>query len=245
MGRVKGGPERPMTRRERAAATRRSILHAARRLFSERGYAGTSMEAIAREAGVAVQTVYFVFNTKARMILEMIKSIGAGPGEPIATMDRPWAQEALAGTDGRRTLALVAEHGTEIYRRTAPLYSTIVAAASTDPDVADAHRTVLQMKRAGIRRQVEVMARLGHLRPDLSVERATDLIYAIGSIEMYRLLVGDCGWGEDDLKVWVYRTLGRELLREDFADDLAAPHILEGISFARSLRAATQGEGAR
>ncbi len=245
MARVNGRPERPMTRRERAAATRRSILRAARRLFSEHGYAGTPMEAIAREAGLAVQTVYFVFNTKARLILEMIKSMGAGPGEPMDTMDRPWARETLAVTDGRRTLALMAEHGTEIYRRTAPLYSAIVSAASTDPDVADAYRTALQMKRSGIRRQVEVIARLGHLRPDLSVERAADLIYSISSIEMYRLLVGDCGWGEDDLKVWVYRTLGRELLGENLADDLAAPHILEGISFAPSLRAATEGEEAR
>lgn len=86
---------------------------------------------------------------------------------------------------------------------------------------------------------------LGHLRPDLSVERADDLIYSISSIEMYRLRVGDCGWGEDDLKVWVYRTVGRQLLREDLADDIAAPHILEGISFAPSLRAATEGEEAR
>jgi hypothetical protein len=57
--------------------------------------------------------------------------------------------------------------------------------------------------------------------------------------------VGDCGWSGDDLKVWVYRTLGRELLREDLAEDLAAPHILEGISFAPLLRAATEGEEAR
>lgn len=92
---------------------------------------------------------------------------------------------------------------------------------------------------------MEVIAGLGHLLPDLSVERAADLIYSISSIEMYLLLVGDCGWGEDDLKVWVYQTLGRELLREDLADDLAAPHILEGISFAPSLRAAPQGEEAR
>jgi AcrR family transcriptional regulator len=245
MGGVKGRPERPMTRRERAAATRRSILDAALRLFSERGYAGTPMEAIAREAGVAVQTVYFVFNTKARLILEMIKSMAAGPGEPTDTMDRPWAREALAATDGRRALALIAEHGTEIYRRSAPLYPAIVAAASTDPDVADAYRTVFQMKRSAIRRQVEVIAGLGHLLPGLSVERAVDLIYSISSIEMYRLLVGDCGWSEEDLKVWVYRTLGRELLREDLAEDLAAPDILEGISFAPSLRAATEGEGAR
>lgn len=116
----------------------------------------------------------------------MIKSIGAGPGEPMDTIDRPWARETLAVTDGRRAIALMAEHGTEIYRRTAPLYPAIVAAASTDPDVADAYRTVLQMKRSGIRRQVEVIAGLGHLRPGLSVERAADLIYSISSIEMYR-----------------------------------------------------------
>ena len=50
-------PYRSPRRREQAEETRRRILAAARRLFVARGYGGTTMETIADDAGVAVQTV--------------------------------------------------------------------------------------------------------------------------------------------------------------------------------------------
>src|SRR3954452_10466132 len=51
-------------RQEQARSTRRRILDAARRLFVTRGYGAVTMDEIAREAGVAYQTVYAVFGTK-------------------------------------------------------------------------------------------------------------------------------------------------------------------------------------
>ena len=54
-------------RRERMALeTRRDIVQAARRLFAERGYAQTSVNDIAAEAGVALQTIYARLGSKAR-----------------------------------------------------------------------------------------------------------------------------------------------------------------------------------
>ena len=55
-------------RQEQAAATRRSILEAAQRLFEQHGYAATTMEAIADEAGVALKTVYVAFVTKSGVL---------------------------------------------------------------------------------------------------------------------------------------------------------------------------------
>ena len=55
-------------RREQAAATRREILEAAQRLFERQGYAATTMAAIAAEAGVALKTVYVVFETKSGLL---------------------------------------------------------------------------------------------------------------------------------------------------------------------------------
>ena len=51
-----------------AAETRLSILEAAQRLFERDGYVGTTMEAIAREAAVALKTVYAGFTTKAGLL---------------------------------------------------------------------------------------------------------------------------------------------------------------------------------
>ena len=62
----------PSTYRQRQAqATRDLIADTARRLFAADGYGATSMEAIAREAGIAVRTVYAAFGAK-REILSLI-----------------------------------------------------------------------------------------------------------------------------------------------------------------------------
>jgi AcrR family transcriptional regulator len=47
------------------------IVDAARRLFLERGYGVTTMEAIAGEAGVAVSTVYAIFKNKRAFLREI------------------------------------------------------------------------------------------------------------------------------------------------------------------------------
>jgi len=52
-------------RREQASQTRRDIEAGANKLFRERGYVGTSMPAIASEAGVVVETIYRSFGSKA------------------------------------------------------------------------------------------------------------------------------------------------------------------------------------
>src|SRR3989442_14879714 len=51
-------------RQRQALETRRAIAHAARSLFAERGYAATSIEAVADEAGGAARTGYATFGTK-------------------------------------------------------------------------------------------------------------------------------------------------------------------------------------
>ena len=66
-GSVKRPYESPR-RRAQAAATRRQILDAAQRLFEAHGYAATTMAAIAREAGVALKTVYVAFETKSGVL---------------------------------------------------------------------------------------------------------------------------------------------------------------------------------
>src|SRR3954451_8997101 len=59
-------------RRERAeaerAATRRRVVDAAGQLFLTRGYVATTMTEIAREAGVALQSVYAAGQSKADLL---------------------------------------------------------------------------------------------------------------------------------------------------------------------------------
>ena len=94
MGQVKG-----LSRKERAARTRRAIVAAATGEFRESGYHGTTMAAIAKRAGVAVQTVYFVFHTKPLLLTAAIDDAVMGPDEPTPPELTAWWQEETTATD--------------------------------------------------------------------------------------------------------------------------------------------------
>lgn len=97
-------PENQLTRSERAQATRRRILDAAHRLFAERGYAGTRMADIATEAGVAVQTVYFTFHTKAELLDACVARGVMGGDEPRIPQEQPFWIAMVAAQDAREAV---------------------------------------------------------------------------------------------------------------------------------------------
>jgi AcrR family transcriptional regulator len=221
-------------RRQRAAATRRRIGEAAFRLFALHGYAATTMDAIAREAGVAVQTVYFTFHTKAAVLFEAMKVGGGAPAEAVEVMNRPWIQEAFDAQTGGRRLAIIVEHGTDIYSRLAPMYPAVSAAASIDPDVDEAWQRIVRGRREGMRRITQAMAHGGELRDGLGIDRAADIMSAVHRHETYLALVGESGWSVEAYKAWVYVTLARQLLTDDRAKRALAPgsDALVDMSFA-------------
>src|SRR3954467_9601221 len=77
-------------RRQRSAHTRARIIDTATRLFLHHGYLPTTIEAVAEQAGVAVQTVYYVFGTKPKLLAAVLDVTIAGDPEPLATLQRPW-----------------------------------------------------------------------------------------------------------------------------------------------------------
>ena len=96
---------KPRNRRDRAKATRRRIAEAALHRFSEQGYAATTMDAIARDAGVAVQTVYFTFHTKAEVLIASLELAGGEPDSPAVVMERAWVGRVMEAQTGGRRLA--------------------------------------------------------------------------------------------------------------------------------------------
>src|SRR5690349_16921128 len=109
------------TRRQaQARQTRLQIAEAARTLFFERGYAGTSIEAIAEGAGVAPETIYATFKNK-RNILSFVFDIAiGGDDENIRLLDRPDPQAVMNETDQYRQLSMFAQGITQILHRAAP-----------------------------------------------------------------------------------------------------------------------------
>lgn len=214
-------------RRERARATRDKIVDSAYRLFCEHGWSQTTMDAIAGDAGVAVQTVYYVFRTKAALLREVIETAAAGQPDPPAVTQRPWMQRALTEPVGHRALALAVEHGVDIYARVAPLGPTIHAAASGDVDIDTYWRSIADTRRAGMGQLIASLADHGQLRPGLDPRRATDILYVINSHETFLGLTRDAGWAVPEFKAWLYETLSHLLLR---ANKQSTPPT-EGLSY--------------
>ncbi|MGI5288944.1 TetR/AcrR family transcriptional regulator [Nonomuraea polychroma] len=210
MSDVKGRPGQ--ARRERAEATRRKIVDCAYRLFCENGYPSTTMEAIGAAADVAVQTVYYVFRTKAALLREVVETAAAGEHDPPPVAQRTWMRQALTSPDGHRALALTIEHGVDIYARVAPLAATINTAAASDPDIDAYWRGVTDSRRAGMNRLIARLAGHGQLRPGLDPQRATDILVVLYSHETFLGLTRDAGWSVPEYKAWLYETLSRQLL---------------------------------
>jgi AcrR family transcriptional regulator len=209
MAAVKSGK---LSRSERALQTRGRILGSARELFVSQGYAATTMERIANEAGVAVQTLYYSFRTKGQLLCEVVEATAAGEDDAVPVAQRPWMQEMLAATSGARVLALTVEHGADIFVRAAPLWPA-VAAATSDPYVDRYWRGVTAGRREGQARMVARLADLGALRERLTRDRATDIVVALFGHDVFRSLVSEASWRVPEYKAWLLTTLAQQLLQ--------------------------------
>jgi len=213
------------SRADKARQTRRRLLGAARNRFIERGYAATTMEQIASDAGVAVQTVYYTFGTKGRLLTEVVDLTAAGTDEGVPPMQRAWAQEMLATHSAQRALALAVEHGTAIYDRVAHLWPSVNAAAAMDADVATYWRAVNTGRRNGQAALVARLRELDSLRQDLSDSKAADLLVFLAGHAPYIGLVVDAGWSSKEYRVWLFETLKRQLLASQRRDAQATADL--------------------
>jgi AcrR family transcriptional regulator len=199
---------KPLTRKQRAAATRRKIVQAASTLFAERGYQATTMSEIARAAGVAVQTVHFVFHTKAELLQEAFTT--AVLGEQGPPPQQPWFRALAHERDGRELLASLTENVTTIAERTAPLARVIRAAP--DEEVATVWEREERLRRGGYRHIIELLAAAHRLQRELDPDRATDILMLILGPDSYQILVNEYGWTSEQWTAWATDTVAQQLL---------------------------------
>ena len=186
-------------RTEQAAATRTAIIEAAARLFAERGYAATTMAAIAGEARVAVKSVYTLAD-KARLMLLAVDRAIAGDDEPVAMADRPRVRAIVAATDPAEQTRAAARLGAETLLRLYPIYRAFEQAAAIDAELR-AHWQEYQTRRYAD--TTRIVAALPALRPGLTRERATETIWALVTWHPVALLVEERGWTAEQLTEWL------------------------------------------
>ncbi len=189
-------------RRAQAAATRREILEAAQPLFEQRGYAATTMVAIAAEANVALKTVYVTFETKSGILRALwnLRLRGDDADTPVA--ERPWYREVIEERNPERQLRLTARNSRVVKLRIAALLEVIRNAAPTDPDIGALWDRIQTEFHANQRVIVESLAEKKALRPSLSVDRATDILWTLNHPNVWQLLVTDRGWTPEEHEQW-------------------------------------------
>ena len=199
-------------RREQAAATRAEILAAAQRLFEERGYARTSMAAIAAEARVALKTVYLAFETKRGLLLALWHLLLRGDEESVPVGERPWFRAVLEEPDPERQLRLNARNSRMVKERAAGLMEVLRGAASADPEIDALWSRIQGEFHDNQRRVVESLREKDALRPGLGVAEGTDILWALNHPNLYRLLVHERGWTPQQYEDWLCAVLCSQLL---------------------------------
>ncbi len=199
------------TRQQQAAATRLRIVEAATAEFVGNGYHGTSMAAIASRAGVAVQTVYFVFHTKAELFAAAQDAAVLG-GEDKSPVDQGWARTAAADPDGPAAAirAFIAGSG-PIFERAAALGQVARAAAPTDPDLRAVWESREELRVQGYR---HFLANLGTSLPDdVDPAFAADIMITMVSPELYLAFRVERGWTHQQTVDWMSQTVPGLMLR--------------------------------
>lgn len=202
------------TRRQaQASETRRQILEAARKLFMERGYAGATAEAIAAEAGVAVQTIYAIFKNKKRILVSLMNvSPTTGFEDHTPLPERPNVQAVSHEHDQRRQLQMFAQVVANNLEQVAGVFEIMMEAAKTEPDL---NKVVQKLNHQRIKHMafaVQQIASNGPFRENVDEEYAPDIVWTLTSGEVFLLLTRDRGWSKEKYAQWLADTLTRVLL---------------------------------
>ncbi len=211
MAAVNPPPRRPGQARTRLA--RRAVVDAARALFAERGYQATTIDAVSDRADVPPATVYRLFSSKLGILKALLDVSIAGDDQPLPLPARPEVSALADEGDPETLLAGFAAITAAINTRSSDVYRILVSAAGSDPAAAGLLADYQQQRDRGQGQMARALAGAGALRPGVRERDATDVIHALMSPELYRLLVVDRGWSPDRYERWLTETLSDQLTR--------------------------------
>ena len=205
VGGERRGAYRSPLRQERAADTRRRIAAAALELFTERGFGGTTVAAIAERAGVSAQTVYATFGSKGAILRAMLAQMeenadAAGWRERIATEPGP-----------RGKLTAFAQWSAGLFASSKAVIAAAQGAAS-DPALLELRAEADGHRRAALDALVGTLEVSGALRAGLSRSQAADRAWILTGVELYLGATDGCGWSDTAYAEWLAELLISQLL---------------------------------
>ncbi len=197
-------PYRSTLRVERAADTRDRIIAAARDLFADRGFAGTTVALIAERANVATPTVYATFANKTAIVVELVNQL-------VTNIDiEKWHVGSESEPDPRRQLDLFATFHRELFASGKDIWAAALD-ASSDPAVVEIHAHGARKAKEWLSPIVAGLAEAKLLTPDLSRRDAVDCAWMLCGMELYFRAVNGLEWTDDQYEQWLRRSLHLEL----------------------------------
>lgn len=199
-------------RRKKADATRSKIIQAAHQEFIARGFHGATMAGIAARAGVASQTVYFVFHTKPELISAVIDAAVLGEEDPRPPQAQPWWAEMMGEPGALEALRIFIRGAGGVFARAAAIAEVLRAAALTDDEVRRTHQYHEALRRDGFGQVLAILAAKGPLRAERSFDELTDAFMTVYGDSTYNLLAAERGWSHDQIMAWLCDVLPGMLL---------------------------------
>ena len=186
---------RSTRRREQAGETRHRIVEAAYELFIREGYGRTTIAEVARNAGVAVETVYATYRNKPTLLRQVLNTATRGDEGDVRLLHRPETQAILAEPDLATRLRGQAVLYLPVFRRLAPLLRALQGAATSESEAAAMLAEFEERRVDAAGHYARAAAETGRLA--VSEEECRDLLAATLDGALWLRLVVERGWPED------------------------------------------------
>jgi len=194
--------------------TRRTVIEAATRLFIERGFVGTSIDAIAAAAGVSRATVFTSVGGKGVLLKTAYDVALVGDDEPVPMPQRPWAQGVRTAQTPPLLLEAYADLLLVLASRVGAISEAIRGAASADEEVSAVWAKIEAERRTGAGNIVRLLEERGGIRPGLDRASAADIIWLLNDPGLYVRLVDERGWTREAWRDWLAATLRQQVLED-------------------------------
>jgi TetR/AcrR family transcriptional regulator, regulator of autoinduction and epiphytic fitness len=199
-----------------ARRTRRQIVAAAGELFEERGFAATTIDAVAARAGVSRKTVFTSVGNKVALLHLAYDYAMVGDDQPIPVIDRPELRRIIAEQDPWRQAGMYAEFVTATNGRTSKLWMALRGAAEVDSEARQLYEKWEDERRDAMRNgPIPVFVKRKAFRPGLTPDTAADIMWTLIDPALYHRLVHRAGWTPEQFREWLAYTVSTQILKPE------------------------------
>jgi AcrR family transcriptional regulator len=199
-------------RQRQAQVTRNRIVEAARELFIERGYAGTTLAAVAERADVALPTVYGAVGSKRALLADLVEGRPEEAEVPTRLLAPSDVERITAAATPIEKVRRFADHASRNLDAAYELLVALRAAAGVEDDAAELERRVEEQRLDDIRTFARHLSSTKALQPGVTPQSAAETIWVLTDVQVFRMLVKSRGWSVAKYRKWLTENLQAQLL---------------------------------